>query len=64
MLRRGSGHDSTCGVCGHASEDVLHGLRDYTAARNICDLLIPYDWLTSFYSSSLQDWLVLKLQGH
>ncbi|MBA0692696.1 hypothetical protein Goari_010233, partial [Gossypium aridum] len=61
IVRRGLGHDLTCGVCSHVSEDVLHVLRDCTATRYMWDLLIQMDWHTKFYSSSLQEWLVLNL---
>ncbi|MBA0702612.1 hypothetical protein Goari_026810 [Gossypium aridum] len=64
IVRKGFGHDLNCGVCGNVSKDVLHVLRDCSTARNIWNLLVPYDWLTNFYSSSLQNWLVLNLQGH
>ncbi|MBA0678547.1 hypothetical protein Goari_019887, partial [Gossypium aridum] len=60
----GLGHDSTCGVCGHVSEDIHHVLGDYTAARNIWDLLILVEWYIKLYSNSLQEWLVLNLQIH
>ncbi|MBA0672431.1 hypothetical protein Goklo_000008 [Gossypium klotzschianum] len=60
----GFGHDLNCGVCGNVSKDVLHVLRDCSTVRNIWNLLVPHDWLTNFYSSSLQYWLVLNLQSH
>ncbi|MBA0730346.1 hypothetical protein Golax_020613, partial [Gossypium laxum] len=60
----GFGHYLNCGVCGNVSKYVPHVLRACSTARNIWNLLVPYDWLTNFYLSSLQDWLVLNLQGH
>ncbi|MBA0585453.1 hypothetical protein Gorai_016230 [Gossypium raimondii] len=42
-----------CEVCGHILEDVLHTIRDNTAARNIWNLLIPFDWHNIFYSDNL-----------
>ncbi|MFQ6628479.1 hypothetical protein Gotur_006685 [Gossypium turneri] len=42
-----------CEVCGHILEDVLHTIRDNTAARNIWNLLTPFNWHNIFYSDNL-----------
>ncbi|MBA0586918.1 hypothetical protein Gorai_000059, partial [Gossypium raimondii] len=34
-VKRGIGHDSSCGICGHHFEDILHVLRDCPAAKEI-----------------------------
>ncbi|MBA0726337.1 hypothetical protein Golax_002170, partial [Gossypium laxum] len=41
--RRGIGLGSTCGICCHGYEDVLHVLQDCTEARVIWNQLIPTD---------------------
>ncbi|MBA0874008.1 hypothetical protein Goshw_010255, partial [Gossypium schwendimanii] len=51
--RRGLGHDSTCGVCGHGFEDALYAIRDCSAMRNVEDHLIPTEWHTRGYDSVL-----------
>ncbi|KAG8489106.1 hypothetical protein CXB51_017021 [Gossypium anomalum] len=52
---RGVGIDSACEVCGHGSEDVLHVLRDFPAARDIWNKLIPTDKLSRFYSGPIYE---------
>ncbi|KAH1113442.1 hypothetical protein J1N35_006820 [Gossypium stocksii] len=46
MVRRGFVQESTCGVCGHVSEDILHVLRNCTTAKSIWDRLILAKWHT------------------
>ncbi|MBA0628089.1 hypothetical protein Godav_022866, partial [Gossypium davidsonii] len=42
-VRRGIGHDTTCGVCGHGFKDILYVIMDGSATRSIWDRLIPID---------------------
>ncbi|MBA0674719.1 hypothetical protein Goari_016300 [Gossypium aridum] len=45
-------------------EDVLHVLRDCSAARIIWDKLIPKERLSRFYNGSLHNWMTNNLQNH
>ncbi|KAG8485688.1 hypothetical protein CXB51_019010 [Gossypium anomalum] len=57
--RRAIGNSSACRICEHDCEDVLHVLRDCSAARTIWDNIIPEERRSRFYIGSLHNWLML-----
>ncbi|MBA0560662.1 hypothetical protein Golob_017546 [Gossypium lobatum] len=51
--RRGIGMNIACGICGHDYENVLHVLRDCTAAKDIWNQLIPIDRSFPYFREQL-----------
>ncbi|MBA0704234.1 hypothetical protein Golax_016504 [Gossypium laxum] len=63
-VRRGIVNNNVFGFCGQDYEDVLHVLRDCSAARIIWDKLILEERLSRFYNGSLHNWMTNNLQNH
>lgn len=55
--------DISCGICGHGYEDVLHVLRDCSAARGIRNQLFPMGMNSSFFAGFLQQWIEHNLNN-
>ncbi|KAL1071464.1 hypothetical protein V6Z11_D11G091000 [Gossypium hirsutum] len=62
--RRRIGHCSSCPICGHDIEDLVHVLRDCPSAQDVWRLVIPDQLKQRFFSVSFQDWLSLNLCFH
>ncbi|MFQ6624568.1 hypothetical protein Gotur_003309 [Gossypium turneri] len=62
--RRGFSHCSSCSICGHEFEDLVHVLRDCPPAKEVWRLVIPNQLKQRFFSVSFQDWLILNLCFH
>lgn len=64
-VRRGFAVDSSCPVCGYHSEDILHILRDCTAAKDVWNQISLSNHLLNFFSSNnTQDWLFSNMQNN
>ncbi|MBA0557442.1 hypothetical protein Golob_014511 [Gossypium lobatum] len=62
--RRGISHSSSCSICGHDIEDLVHVLRDCPSAKDVWRLVIPDQLKQRVFSVSFQDWLNLNLCFH
>lgn len=59
--RRGIGHNNTCGICGHAIEDITHVLKDCEIARDVCKLPVPVDQKHRFFSEPFPSWFLTNI---
>lgn len=52
-----------CPLCNGQDECTLHAMRDCTAATQVWIPLVKSDSISSFFSGSLQEWLVANLNS-
>lgn len=50
-----------CSRCMNGVEDILHALRDYEDSKRLWRSLIPPSIASSFYTSNLNEWILLNL---
>ncbi|KAG8474496.1 hypothetical protein CXB51_031152 [Gossypium anomalum] len=63
-VRRGIGYSTSCTLCGHAVEDLVHVLRDCLIAKDVWNIVLPVQLKQRFFSASFSDWLLLNLCFH
>lgn len=57
-VKRGAGHDSSCLLCGYATKDILHVVRDCLVVKDVWSQVIPVNHHDIFFLVNLQDWFV------
>ncbi|MFQ6621952.1 hypothetical protein Gotur_001504 [Gossypium turneri] len=58
------GYISSCPICGHGFEDIVHVLRDCLIAKEVLLHVIPSEQHQRFFSDTLQNWLSANLFCH
>ncbi|MBA0660059.1 hypothetical protein Goklo_012113, partial [Gossypium klotzschianum] len=59
--KRDIGRDTSCGLCGYHSKDILHVIRDCLGVREIWSQVIPIKNHLSFFAGNLHEWLESNL---
>ncbi|MBA0880011.1 hypothetical protein Goshw_024270 [Gossypium schwendimanii] len=60
----GIGYISSCPICGHGFEDIVHVFRDCLTAKEVWLHVIPSEQHQRFFSDTLQNWLSANLFCH
>lgn len=57
-IRRGLEQSSSCSLCGHGNEDILHNLRDCTIAKDVLKIIILSDQQNKFFYEPFHSWFL------
>lgn len=62
-LQREIGQNSSCSVCHHNTEDILHVLKDYSAVKEIWMNFVLKSCQPQFFSRNFLDWVGTNLEN-